>query len=50
MYYAIHATFFWKLERLYERNPRLAMKYFMMNYYSEEARLVRRILRFFGLS
>jgi hypothetical protein len=33
MYYAIHAVYFWKLERLYERNPRLAVKYFMMNYY-----------------
>jgi hypothetical protein len=49
MYYAIYAVFFWKLERLYERNPRLAVKIFMMNYTSPEAKAIRRVLRFFGL-
>jgi uncharacterized membrane protein len=50
MYYAIHAVFFWKLERLYERNPRLAVKIFMLNYTSPEAKAIRKVFRFFGLS
>ena len=50
MYYAIHAVFFWKLEKLYERNPRLAVKVFMMNYMSPEAKAIRRFFRLFGLS
>jgi uncharacterized membrane protein len=50
MYYAIHAVYYWKLERLYERNPRLAVKIFMLNYTSPEAKAVRKVLRFLGLS
>jgi hypothetical protein len=50
MYYAVHVAFFWKLERLYERNPSLAMRIFMLNYTSPEAKAIRKVLRFFGLS
>jgi hypothetical protein len=50
MYYAWNAVYFWRLERLYERNPRLAVKYFAMDYLSEEAKLVRKTLRLVGLS
>jgi hypothetical protein len=50
MYYAWNAVYFWRLERLYERNPSLAVRYFAMDYYSEEALLVRKTLKLFGLS
>ena len=50
MHYAWHAAYFWRLEKLYERNPRLAVKYFMTDYMSTEAKLARKALRLFGLS
>jgi hypothetical protein len=50
MYYAWNAVYFWRLERLYERNPRLAVRYFINDYMSPEAKLVRKGLRLFGLS
>jgi hypothetical protein len=50
MYYAWNAVYFWRLERLYERNPRLAVRYFARDYLSEEAVLVRKALRLLGLS
>jgi glucan phosphoethanolaminetransferase (alkaline phosphatase superfamily) len=50
MYYAWSAAYFWRLERLYERNPRLAVRYFVIDYYSEEAKMARKALKLFGLS
>jgi hypothetical protein len=50
MFYAWNTVYFWRLERLYEVNPRLAVRYFVRDYYSEEAKLVRKALRAFGLS
>jgi hypothetical protein len=50
MFYAWNAVYFWRLERLYERNPRLAVRYFASDYLSEEAKLVRKTLRLVGLS
>jgi hypothetical protein len=50
MYYAWNAVYFWRLERLYEVNPRLAVKYFAKDYMSPEAKLVRKSLRLLGLS
>ncbi len=50
MFYALHAAYFWRLEKLYERNPRLAMWYFVNDYMSQEARLARKVFRYFGLS
>jgi hypothetical protein len=50
MYYAWNAVYFWRLERLYERNPRLAVRYFVKDYMSTEAKLARKSLRLFGLS
>jgi hypothetical protein len=50
MYYAWNTAYFWRLERLYERNPSLAVRYFVMDYYSEEALIVRKTLKLFGLS
>jgi len=50
VYYAWHAAYFWRLEKLYERNPRLAVKYFMTDYMSPEAKLARKAFRLFGLS
>ena len=50
MYYAFNAVYFWRLEKLYEKNPRLAVKYFMTDYMSPEAKLARKALRLFGLS
>ena len=50
IFYAIYAAYYWKLERLYERNPRLAVKIFMINYTSPEAKQIRKVLRLFGLS
>ncbi len=50
MYYALNAVYFWRLERLYERNPVSAVRYFINDYMSPEAKLVRKGLRLFGLS
>jgi len=50
MFYALQAVYFWRLERLYNKNPRLAVRYFAKDYYSEDAKLVRKALRAFGLS
>jgi uncharacterized membrane protein len=50
MFYGLQAVYFWRLERLYEVNPRLAVRYFAKDYYSEDAKLVRKALRAFGLS
>ncbi len=50
IYYAWNAVYFWRLERLYERNPRLAVRYFYNDYMSQEAVLVRKALRLFGFS
>jgi len=50
MFYAWNTVYFWRLERLFERNPTLALRYFAMDYMSEEAKLVRKTLRFLGLS
>jgi uncharacterized membrane protein len=50
IYYAFKAMYFWRLERLFEMNPRLAVWYFYNDYMSPEAKLVRKALRFFGLS
>jgi hypothetical protein len=50
MYYAWNAVYFWRLEKIYERNPRLAVRYFVNDYMSLEAKLARKTLRLFGLS
>jgi len=50
MFYAFQAVYFWRLERLYKANPRLAVRYFARDYFSPEAKLVRKALRAFGLS
>jgi hypothetical protein len=50
MFYAWNTAYFWRLERLYEINPKLAVRYFVMDYYSEEAVLVRKGLKLFGFS
>jgi len=50
MFYAFQAVYFWRLERLYKANPRLAVRYFARDYFSQEAKLVRKALRAFGLS
>jgi hypothetical protein len=50
IFYAWNAVYFWRLERLFERNPRLALRYFAVDYMSEEAKLVRKTLRLLGLS
>jgi hypothetical protein len=50
VYYAFNAVYFWRLERLFERNPRLAVWYFYNDYMSPEAKLARKTLRLFGLS
>jgi hypothetical protein len=50
MFYAWNTVYFWRLERLYERNPRLAVKYFVTDYMSEEAVMVRKQLRLMGFS
>jgi hypothetical protein len=49
-YYALNAMYFWRLERFFERNPRLAVWYFFNDYMSPEAKLARKALRLFGLS
>jgi hypothetical protein len=50
MFYAWNAVYFWRLERLYVRNPRLALRYFANDYMSPEAKLVRKSLRLLGFS
>ena len=50
VFYALYAAYFWRLERLYMRNPRLAVRYFMADYMSPAAKLVRKSLRLLGLS
>ena len=50
VFYIFQALYFWRLERLYNKNPGLALRYFARDYFSEEAKLVRKALRAFGLS
>lgn len=50
IYYSLNAMYFWRLERLYEHNPRLALKFFYDDYMSQEAQLFRKVLRSLGLS
>ncbi len=50
MFYALKAMYFWRLEKLYEHNPRLAAWYFYNDYMSPEAKLARKVLRSIGLS
>jgi len=50
MFYIFQTLYFWRLERLYEVNPRLAVRYFAKDYLSEEAKLVRKALSLVGLS
>lgn len=50
MFYGLQAVYFWRLERLYAVNPRLALWYFANDYMSPEAKLVRKSLRLLGLS
>jgi peptidoglycan biosynthesis protein MviN/MurJ (putative lipid II flippase) len=50
LYFALSVMYFWRLEKLYERNPRLAVRFFINDYMSPEAKLFRRIFKHFGLS